>query len=138
MMRKTLLLLTAIAVAGAVAACGDDDDDQVSDQNAAQIGSLSENATYAIIDDGGAGLYDYLAEPVTSQCTEDQVAEAFEGGPTVTGWKQITDIELAGNEATATVIVLIDGEEDEQPWEFVREGDSWRISALPGLEDCTG
>jgi hypothetical protein len=137
-MRKVLLLLAAMAALGASAACGGGDDDDVSDQDAAQIGSLSENATYAIIDEGGAGLYDYLAESVTNQCTEEQVAEAFDSSPNVTGWKQITDIELTSNEATATVIVLIDGEEEDQPWEFVRAGDSWRISALPGLEDCTG
>ena len=130
-----LVLLTAVLLAAALAACSDDDDDG-GDQNAAQIGALSENATYAIVDDGGAGLYDYLATSVTEQCTQEQVDETFDGS-SITGWKQIDDIELTGNQATANVIVLIDGEEAEQTWTFVREGEAWRITSLPGLTECT-
>ena len=133
---RTLLLSAIVAAMVTVAACGDDDDSG-GDQSASQIGSLSENATYAYIDDGGAGLYDYLAISVTDQCTKNQVNSAFQGGPNITGWRQIKDIELTGNDATATVIVIVDGEDEDQPWTFAREGDSWRITSLPGLEECT-
>jgi hypothetical protein len=133
---RTLLQTATIAAMLTLAACSGDDDDG-GDQSAAQIGSLSENATYAYIDDGGAGLYDYLATSVTDQCSKDQVNDTFQDGPNVTGWRQIKDIELTGNDATATVIVIVDGEDENQPWTFAREGDSWRISSLPGLEACT-
>jgi hypothetical protein len=134
-MIRAFVLAGMVMTMGVLAACSDDEGDG-DDQNAGQIGSLSENATYAMIDDGGAGLYDYLAETVTQNCTEERVSELVDEGPEITAWKQIDNIELTGNDARATVIVLVDGEETEQPWSFTRVGDSWRISGMPGLEEC--
>jgi hypothetical protein len=137
-MKYLMVLAPVLAITLAAVGCSDDDDSgSDGDASAGQIGSLSENATYAWIEDGPAGLYDYLSEEVTTQCTQEQVEKALAATtPEVTGWRQIDDIEQAGNEATATVIVIVEGEDTEQPWEFVREGDSWRISSVPGLEEC--
>jgi hypothetical protein len=138
---KFACIVLAAVLAVSVTACDDNDNggDEGGDESAEQVGALSESATYAVIDDGGAGLYDYLSSAVTDACTQEQVDEAFDAGGEVTGWKQIDDITLAGNQATATVILLIDGEETPEPWTFVREGKSWRIRSLPGLgEECTG
>lgn len=135
-MRKFLIAVAALAaVPLLIAACGDDDDE---DPNIGQIGSLSENATYAWAEDGPAGLFDYLAESVTTQCDVDAVASALEDDPIPTGWRQIKNTEIAGDglTATATVIVITEDGDVEQDWTFAREGESWRITGVPGLEGC--
>lgn len=135
-MKRLVIVGAVLAIAPLlVAACGDDDDD---DPNIGQIGSLSENATYAWAEDGPAGLFDYLAESVTGQCDVDAVASALEDDPIPTGWRQIKDTEISadGLTATATVIVITEDGDVEQDWTFAREGESWRITGVPGLEEC--
>lgn len=134
MRRLTFALL--IATAAVVAACGDDDDSE-DDPAVGQVGAVSENATYAFAEDGPDGLYDYLAEPVTAACTKEQLASALDGEPIPTGWRQTKDIEISDDgTATATVIVITEDGDIEQGWSFTQEGESWRITSVPGIEEC--
>jgi len=134
MKRLTLALL--FATAAVIGACGDDDDSE-DDPAIGQVGSVSENATYAFAEDGPDGLYDYLAEPLTAACTKEQLADALDGEPIPTGWRQTKDIEISGDgTATATVIVITEDGDIEQEWLFGLEGESWRITSVPGIEEC--
>ena len=107
------------------------------DQREGQIGGVSELATYAYSDAGAEGLYDYLSEDVTDACSKEQVAEALAEHEQPTGWKQIKDITFQDEDtAIATVILTYDNERQDEEWTFVREGASWRIDIIPGLESC--
>ena len=117
-----------------VAACGGDDDP---DQRVGQIGGISELATYAYAGAGAEGLYDYLSEGVTDACTKEQVTEALAAHEQPTGWGQIKDITFQDEDAATGAVSLIYGSERMwEIWDFVREGTSWRIDAIPGLETC--
>ncbi len=107
------------------------------DQRVGQIGGVSELATYAYTDAGAEGLYDYLSEDVTHACTKEQVTEALAEHEQPTGWQQIKDVKFQSvDTATATVILTYNDERQEERWTFVREGTSWRIDIIPGLESC--
>ena len=117
-----------------VAACGDGDDP---DPRVGQIGGVSELATYAYTGAGVEGLYDYLSENVTDACTKEQAIEALAAHEQPTGWQQIKDVTFQGEDAaTATVILIYRSDRQEEEWTFVREGTSWRIDNVPGLENC--
>jgi hypothetical protein len=131
-----LAALPALVAAGLmlVAACGDDDD---TDPRVGQIGGVSELATYAYTDAGAEGLYDYLSANVTDVCTKEQVTAALVSHEKPTGWQQVKDVKFQGEDAaTATVILIFSSERQEEEWTFVREGTSWRIDSVPGLETC--
>lgn len=131
-----LAALPALIAAGLLlaAACGDDDDP---DPEVARIGGVSELATYAYTDAGAEGLYDYLSSDVTEACTMEQVAAALAEHEQPTGWQQIKDVEFQGGDnATGTVILIYRTDRQEEEWKFVREGTSWRIDLVPGLETC--
>ncbi len=97
----------------------------------------AELATYAYAGAGAEGLYDYLSEGVTDACTKEQVKEALAAHEQPTGWQQIKDVTFQSEDAaTATVILIYRSERQEEEWTFVREGTSWRIDNVPGLESC--
>ncbi len=115
------------------AACGDDDG---ADPRVAQIGGVSELATYAYTDAGAEGLYDYLSADVTTACTKAQVTAALTEHEQPTGWQQIKDVSFQdADNATGTVILIYGSERQEEEWLFVREGMSWRIDWVAGLEN---
>jgi hypothetical protein len=127
-----LLLLAPLAVD----ACGDDDDDD-SDPRVGQIGALSETATYAWASSGVEGLYDYLSTDITDVCPVEDLVEELADRDQPTDWQQIKDVEFEGEDnATGIVIVVYESERREEEWSFTREGESWRVSRLPGLETC--
>jgi hypothetical protein len=129
-------LLALVALVGLTVACGDDDDDD--DPRQGQIGSVSENAVYAWIEDGPAGLYDYLAADVTAACTVEDVETALEGRAQPTDWRNTSGFEFSGEDAASATVTIVTADGDvEEEWSFTREGDSWRIASLPGLEACT-
>jgi hypothetical protein len=133
-----MLSLTAVTVlALALLACGDDDD-AADDPRTLQIGALSETATGAWASAGPEGLYDYLAASVTGRCPREQLAAALADEAQPTGWRQIKDVEFNGDdEASATVIIITAAGDEESAWTFSRvSGENWRISDLPGLENC--
>ena len=117
-----------------VAACGDDDEP---DSRVGRIGGVSELATYAYTDAGAEGLYDYLSQHVTDACTKEQVTAALASHEQPTDWQQIKDVTFEGEDtATGTVILMYGSERLQENWDFVREGTSWRIDWIPGLETC--
>jgi hypothetical protein len=129
-----LLTVGALAVA-----CGDDDDPD--DARRGQVGSVSENATYAWIDAGAEGLYDYLSNFIRARCTLLDVQVRLDERVQPTDWRQAKDFEfqaptLNPETATATVILATDDGDVEETWSFVNEDNSWRISNMPGLEEC--
>jgi hypothetical protein len=134
---KTVLILAALPLL-LLAACGDDDDDS-GDPEVGRVGSVSENAAVAYGEAGAEGLYDYLAADVIAACTVDQVADALSDEAAVTGWRNTSNIKLDGaDKASARVIMVTANGDEEQDWTFVLENDSWRVSSIPGLEECTG
>jgi hypothetical protein len=136
-LRPWTVAAAALALIAVTAACGDDDDDDGADPRVGQVGAVSENATYAWAQDGAAGLYDYLASSVTDVCTAEQVEIALAGHDEPTDWQQVNDVEFpADDSATATVNLIYGSERREEQWSFVQDGESWRISNVPGLEDC--
>ena len=119
----------------AVVACGGDDDDE--DPRVGQIGTLSETATYAWASAGVEGLYDYLATDITDVCPVDALVEELADHEQPTDWQQIKNVEFEDEDnATGLVIVVYESERREEEWSFAHEGESWRISRLPGLESC--
>jgi len=134
---KIILALAAIPVV-LLAACGDDDDDGENPE-IGRVGTASENAAVAYGDEGAEGLYEFLSADISEACTAEEVAEALSDESPVTGWRNTSDIEMDGDDrATATVIMItVEGDED-QDWSFVLEDGAWRVSAIPGLEECTG
>ncbi len=65
------------------------------------------------------------------------MAEALAEHEQPTGWKKIKDITFADDDtASATVVLTYDDERQDEEWTFVREGASWRIDIIPGLESC--
>ena len=115
-------------------ACGDGDDP---DPRVGRIGGVSELATYAYTGAGAEGLYDYLSRGVTDVCTKEQVTEALAEHEQPIGWGQIKDVTFQSEDtATATVILIYRSDRQEEEWTFVREGTSWRIDNVPGLESC--
>lgn len=131
------LALAALLVASlAFVACGDDDDD--ANPNVGLIGGVSESATYAWVSDGTMALYDYLAADVTNACTPAEVTQALADHQQPQDWQQIKDVEISDGAATATVILVYENDRVDEDWGFAKEGESWRISHIPGLESCEG
>ncbi len=129
--------ILVIVAAASFAACGDDSPPD-SDVQVGRIGGIAALATYAYSSAGPEGLYDYLAPEVTARCSKEQLNKALGSDPLPTGFRQIKDVSFSGdNQAKGTVVLITkDGDKDAQ-WSFVREGhDTWRISQVPGLENC--
>ena len=136
--RMMPFVIIALAAIFAVA-CGNDED--ADDKRRGQVGSVSESATYAWIDAGAEGLYDYLSSFMRAECTLLDVEVRLVERVQPTDWRQIKDFEfqaptLNPETATATVILASDEGNLEETWSFVLEGESWRISNMPGLEEC--
>jgi hypothetical protein len=129
-------VLIALAVALPVAAaCGEDQDPRVK-----LIRTVSENAVYAWEAAGTDGLYDYLASSVAANCSREQLRQAFAARSTPRAWRAIKDVEFPEeNRAKAVVVVAQDWGDELQAWEFVEESPGvWRVSSLPGIEECGG
>ena len=132
-----IVAVPAVMVAGLLlmAACGGDDDN--ADPRVAQVGGVSELATYAYAAAGAEGLYDYLSANVTGACTKEQVTEALAAHEQPTGWQQMKDVVFDGeDDATATVVLIYGSDREGEEWTFVREDTSWRIDNIPGLDSC--
>ncbi len=121
-----------------ISACGGDDDSS-GDERVGKIGGVAELATYAYASAGTDGLYDYLAPVVTEKCTKAQLADDLGAEPAPSGFRGMEDVKFDGDQATATVIQIFRDHDENVEWTFVETDDgSWRISGLPGLEDCAG
>jgi hypothetical protein len=133
---RIALALFSIVVVLAVTACGDDDDDG-GDTRASAVGATSENAVDAWVADGAEGLHEFLAQSVTEHCSVEALANVLANQPQPTAWRNTKDFEFpAEDEATATVIIVVGGEDVEQSWSFVNEDGPWRVTDMPGLSTC--
>jgi hypothetical protein len=137
-------IATIVAVCAAIglllAACGGGSDSQ-EDGRVRAIGSLSENAVDAWVLNGPVGLYNVLHPRIMDQCTREDYLSIMEGEPRPTAWRNTKDIALSEdlNQATATVIVVIDGQDVEQQWRFETENNvRWRVTDAPGVAECAG
>lgn len=132
-----LVVLGGLVVLLAAAACGGDDD-SAGDARPSQVGAMSETAVDAWIAEGPAGLHGYLAASVAEHCTEAGLEAALADQKTPTAWRNTKDFSFpSSTEATATVIIVRDGKDVDQAWSFAREGNSWKITGMPGLAECS-
>ena len=132
-MRYGLLLAASLLAA---AACGNRGD--TPDRDTA-VSTVSEHALEAWAEGGPRGLLDYLSVNVQSHCTAARLQESMASEPTPAHWVETRDInQISQTETTATVIFdTTDGQQVNQNWSFTLENYSWRVSAMPGLADCT-
>ena len=130
-------MLTVVTLAPAiVAGCGGDGSDLPEDERAHQISGIAELAANAYAAAGPEGLYDYLAEEVTSLCSQQGLAQAFAGEPVPEGFVSTNGVEFQDDTARAQVVQRFGDEEIEAEWSFVSVDDTWRITHVPGLEGC--
>lgn len=134
-MRYGLLLAVSLLAIGSVA-CGNRADTPDRDES---IRTVSEHAVEAWAEAGPRGLLDYLSVGVQAHCTAARLQEVMGSRPTPVSWRETRDIkQVSQTETTATVIYETpDGQEVNQSWSFSLENYSWRISSMPGLEECT-
>jgi len=130
-------VLAAVTVAPAiVAGCGGDGSDLPEDERTRQITGIAELAANAYAAAGPEGLYDYLADEVTSVCSQQGLARAFAGEPVPEGFVRTDGVEFEVDTARAQVVQRFGDEESEAEWSFVSIDDTWRITHVPGLEGC--
>jgi len=132
-----LAAVCVVAVAG-LTACGGGDSKE--DARASAIGALSENAVDAWSQNGAAGLHSFFTQSVLARCSVDQLETALSGQPKPTAWRNTKDFKFSTEgQATATVIVVSNGQDVPQTWTFELEANTrWRVLDLPGLSECHG
>jgi hypothetical protein len=134
-MNHLRLLLIPLALSFAVlASCGDDDGGD--DPRAAEVGAAAENIVYAWASAGPEAVYDYLTPATQESCPEDELADALSGEEQPTDFGGLDGVDFVGERAEADVVIIYGTEEKTQTWHFEKVGDSWRISDMPGLENC--
>ena len=110
------------------------------DERARQVSGVAELAANAYAAAGAAGLYDYLAPEVVANCSKERLATALASQPVPEGFVRTSSVNFDGDSARAKVIQRVqDGsgtKEVEVEWTFVSNGDSWRLTHVPGLEGC--
>jgi hypothetical protein len=121
-----------------VLGCGGGGEDVSEDERVRQINGVAELATNAYAAAGPEGLFDYLAKDVAERCPKEQLAAALGDEQTPEGFRGVSDAQIDGDEARAQVMHLFGDEERAAEWHFVLEDEeSWRITSVPGLEECT-
>lgn len=122
-----------------VSACGGSSSGGSGDE--AEITTLVEDFFDATVKGNGDKGYALLSAESKSNCTEaefkeqaESTAEFFEALGTKVELKRVHDIKVDGDNATAKIEVLVDGEAGDsadEPVPFVKEGGKWKI-----LEGC--
>ncbi len=140
-MSARLLVPLALALLALAAACGGDGSKD--DPRILEVGFVAEEAVYAYAGAGPAGLYPYLAPEVRDRCAKDAFSDALAGRETPTGFRGLKGVDFEGDEARATVSLIVRDHDEEVEWVFVpnpegpdAEGYRWYLKDLPGLEDC--
>ena len=118
-----------------VLACGNGDD-VPEDERMRQISGIAELATNAYAAAGPEGLHDYLSRDLAGRCSKDALVAALGDQPDPEGFRGVTNAQVDGDEARADVTQLFGEDERSVEWHFVLEDDSWRITSVPGLEEC--
>jgi hypothetical protein len=132
---RPIACIAAVTPLALVLACGGGDD-VPEDERVRQISGVAELATNAYAAAGPEGLYDYLSKEMVESCSKDALVTALEGEPVPEGFRGLVNTEVDGNEARAEVRQLFDEGERSVEWHFVLEDESWRITSVPGLEEC--
>ncbi len=133
---KMLLFVSVALTVTLLAACGGDDDPD--DARVGAVGDLSENVVDSWAANGIPGLYGFLHPEVTANCSLEGFEDAMEDQPEPTGWRNTRDIVVTDDVATATVIIVAGGQDIEQDWTFkLEQGARWRLTGVPGLQECT-
>ena len=137
-MKYWIAPVICLAALAALTACGGDESEK--DARVLAIESLSENAVDAWAADGPASLYNILHPTIKAECSAADFESALANQPRPTAWRSTKDITFLNDEksaATATVVVVVDDQDTEQPWSFELESNvRWRVSDLPGLSGC--
>jgi hypothetical protein len=136
-----LAFVIAVSLPLVAAACGDGQGRQppADGETVRQIGGVAELATNAYASAGPEGLYDYLAPSVTGRCSKKGLEEALNGQDMPSGFRKIEDVAFEPDgSARAKVVQAFGDTERTIEWVFVRaDGGGWRLTELPGLEECT-
>ena len=131
------LAMGLVALAG-LTACGGDDSQE--DNRITAIEDLSKSAVNSWVANGSSGLYNILHPRIKAECSVDDFEAAMASQPKPTVWRNTKDITFLNEEksaATATVVIVVDDKDTEQPWSFeLEENVRWRVSDLPGLSEC--
>ena len=132
---KTLVATLAVVAALTWAGC-DDSDDTLEDPRRGEIGGVAELAIGAYASVGPQALADYMSQEALTACPEEQLEDALADQPVPTGFRQLRKVEFEGDSASATIIISTRDGEKDIVWQYVDEDGNWRISDMPGLENC--
>lgn len=134
-MRLALVHVALLPLALAVA-CSDEPE-VPEDERVRQIEGVAELATNAYSAVGPEGLYDYLGKDVAAECSAEDLSQALDSQPVPEGFRGVSSVEFDGKEARATITQLFMEEERQVEWSFVLEDETnWRLTDVPGLEEC--
>lgn len=131
--------MLAVGMALLAAACGNENRSPVDLEEIRQISGVAELATNAYASAGPEGLYDYLAPGVTERCSKNGLVEAMSGQELPSGFRKIEEVafEPDGNARVKVVQAFGDSERTIE-WVFIRTDEGgWRLTEVPGLEECT-
>lgn len=133
------LVMCLVALAG-LSACGGGDNSK-EDARISALSAFSEETVDAWVADGPDGIYNVLHARIMEECSPEDFLAAMADQPQPTAWRNTKDIKLQGDDlstATATVIIVVDGQDVEQTWSFGLENNvRWRVTDVPGLSECT-
>ena len=134
-MRLSLAPAALLPLALAIA-CSDEPN-VPEDERVRQIEGVAALASNAYSAAGPEGLYDYLAKDVAAECSKEDLSKALETEPVPDGFRRVSNVQLDGSKARATVTQLFVEEERQVEWSFVLEDETnWRLIDFPGREGC--
>ena len=134
-MRLSLAPAALLPLALAIA-CSDEPN-VPEDERVRQVEGVAQLASNAYSAAGPEGLYDYLAKDVAAECSKEDLSKALEAEPVPDGFRRVSDVQFDGGKARATVTQLFVEEERQVEWSFVLEDETnWRLTDVPGLEEC--
>jgi len=132
-----LSLAPAALLPLALAIACSDEPNVPEDERVRQIEGVAALASNAYSAAGPEGLYDYLAKDVAAECSKEDLSKALETEPVPDGFRRVSNVQLDGSKARATVTQLFVEEERQVEWSFVLEDETnWRLIDFPGREGC--
>ena len=133
---RLLPLVLSLAAALLIAACSDDTDDDLEDPRRGRVGGVAELAVGAYASAGPEALADYMSQDALGQCSVEELVEALADETAPTGFRQLKGVDFDGETAEAVIIISTREGERDVVWTYVEEDGNWRISDMPGLENC--
>ena len=118
-------------------ACGDNDDaSDADDPRREEIRGVAALAVGAYASVGPEALADYMSQGALLRCPKEQLQMALADQPVPTGFKQLKSVDFSGDMVSATITISTEDGEQHIKWTYVEEDQAWRISDMPGLENC--